>query len=183
MLKIFFAVLCSFLCSFLANPAFAFYSDGVRPGTLTFTVGGGYDFFAHRRHLQNAGVPMVALGYDFTDHWGIEGLAGFFHAKFKKHFHDREKRTGNLYAIDGIYHFFPYKFFEPYILAGVGLTSLKINHSDANDQGNINGGIGLQLFIDPLIAFRLEARDFYTIINGKNDVLLDAGIIFFLDLC
>lgn len=77
----------------------------------------------------------------------------------------------------------PYRFVEPYLLAGVGVIGLNPNRNDGHNEGNMNFGIGSDFFIEKSIAFRIEARDFYTFVGGKNDILIGAGIKFLLDLC
>ncbi len=158
------------------------YADN-KAGAVTITVGGGYDFFDSKRHLQNASMPLLALGYDFTKHWGIEAMVTAFNTKFDRSTHEHRQVNGRLFAIDGLYHFFPWQGIEPFILAGVGFTSLSPNRFDANDEGNINAGVGIQLFANELVAFRAEVRDLYTWVGGKNDVVLDAGVTVAFNWC
>lgn len=162
--------------------SFSTVHAATRAGAATFTLGGGYEFFASRRHLDNANMPYIAIGYDFTDHWGFEGLLAIFNTLHTTT-DDREVR-GTLVNLDGLYHFTAYKnIVEPYILMGIGVTGLNPNGNDADNEANINAGIGAQLFFDRSIGFRIEGRDLYTMVGGKNDVLLDAGVTFLLDLC
>jgi OOP family OmpA-OmpF porin len=126
-------------------------------------------------------MPFVALGYRFSDRWGIEGISSVLHTDFKTP--NAKQINGNLFAINGIYYFPSSRLMEPYILAGPGVTRLDPNGSEAYSKGNVNVGVGAQIFIDKLIAFRLEARDIYTLTGGKNDVLLSAGVSFFLNWC
>ena len=157
---------------------------GNKAGDITVTVGGGYEYFASKRRLENAGIGLFALGYDFTDHWGIEAMFAGLNTNFNRSTHVYKQVNGRLYAVDGIYHFSPFSArilfqgIEPYVLAGVGATSLSPNRYDANDEGNINAGVGVQFFANEIVAFRVEARDFYTWVGGKNDVVLDAGVTF-----
>lgn len=152
---------------------------GNRAGAGSGTLGIGYDFFAAKRRIQNTGVPLVGLGYSFTDRWGIEGLLGIFNTNFKNSVNDQRQIDGTLVLVDGIYHFAPMReFIEPHLLAGVGAMGMNPSRSDANNEGNINAGAGVELFIHPSIAFRFDARDIYTWVGGKNDIMLDAGITF-----
>lgn len=156
---------------------------GSRGGAFTLTVGGGYDYFSSKRQIEDSGIPYLGLGFDFNRHWGIEGLLGAFNTTFKDSVGDNREINGTLFAIDGVYHFSTYHRLEPYVLAGVGVLGLNPSRYDANNEGNVNAGLGLQLFIDPLVAFRVEARDFYTMVGGKNDVFLNGGITFYFDTC
>lgn len=154
-----------------------------RAGSGTLTLGAGYYSFNSKRHIENTEIPFIALGFNFTDQWGIEGLYGQFITRFDRNMPKGRRIKGNLFAVDGLYHFCPYRNIQPFVLAGVGILGMNPNGNDANNEGNINAGVGLQWFPDKIVAFRIEARDFYTMMGGKNDVYLDAGVTFFLDFC
>lgn len=146
------------------------------------SLGGGYDFFASKRHIQNASVGYGIVGYNFTENWGIEGLAGMFTTYSRRASNYDQNIRGRLFAVDGVYRVtnIYHDCIEPFILAGVGATSLSESGPDANDEGNINAGVGVHIFANEIVALRLEARDFYTIVGGKNDVLLGGGVSFFI---
>lgn len=167
------------LIAFMTTTLYA----GNRANSVSFSLAAGYDYFASKREMDNTGVPFAILGYNFTNNWGIEALLGFFKTYYKNSVHDNRQIDGTLFSVDGIYRFSPYKIIEPYLLAGVGVIGLNPNRNDAHNEGNVNFGIGSEFFIEKSIAFRIEARDFYTIVGGKNDIMLDAGITFLLDLC
>jgi len=180
MKKIHFTLACLSLISMVStSSSFA----GNRPGALTATLAGGYEYFASKRQIDNKGVGTVMLGYDFTDNWGIEGLLSGFHTKFKNSVNDNRQINGTLFSINGVYHFFPESVIEPYLLAGAGITGMNPSRTDANNEGNINAAVGAQWFILKSVALRIEARDLYTWVGGKNDVLLNAGISVLIDMC
>lgn len=149
-----------------------------RPNTTTFTLGGGYEFFASKRNIQNTAVPLAMLGYNFTERWGIEALFGVINSTSHQNATYGEHVHGNLFLIDGLYHFSCCHHIEPFVLAGVGITGLDPNGNDARNEGNINAGAGILWFANEVVALRLEARDLYTITGGKNDVLVDGGVTF-----
>ncbi len=151
-----------------------------KAGDLTLTAGGGYDYFATKRQIDNTGIPFGIIGYNFSDNWGIEALLGFFHTTAHYTGFYGKDVSGTMFAADVVYHFTPYKFVQPYLLAGPGIMGLNPNDNDANNEGNVNGAAGVQLFFNDNIAFRLEARDIYTIVGGKNDVMLSGGITFLI---
>ena len=156
---------------------------GNSAGDATVTAAGGEFFFAQKRNIENTGLAMLILGYNFTDNWGIEGLVGGFTTTFKDSVHDNREISGTLVSIDGVYHFSPYHNVQPYVLAGVGVLGLNPNRYSANNEGNINAGVGAEFFVHPAVAFRLEGRDFYTWVGGKNDLMLDGGVTFLFDFC
>ena len=156
---------------------------GVQANSVSFTLGWGKDFFATKRHVENAGVPFVAADYQFTKQWGIEGLVGFFNTSFTGSNDNGEQTNGNLILVDATYHFEPYRFIQPYALAGIGVTSFSSNRTDANNQGNINAGVGVQLFVNEVVSFKFDARDIYTIVGGRNDIFIAGGVNLALQLC
>lgn len=154
-----------------------------RPGTVSIFLGDGYDYFASKRNLDNVNIPFVTLGYNFTERYAIEGFLGRFDTKFKPSQNDNRQVNGTMFAIDGLYRFNPYKFLAPYVLAGVGITGINPNRTSANNAANINAAVGTQIQLNKVMAIRVDARDFYTMIGGKNDIVLDAGLGVLLDLC
>lgn len=156
---------------------------GVKGNSIFFTVGGGQEFFASKRRAKNTSLPFVGAGYNFTDNWGIEALVGFFNTHFTGDLDNGKETNGNLVLVDASYHFAPYRFVQPYLLAGVGVTSFSSNRTDANNQGNINAGVGLQFHVNQVVSFKVDARDIYTMVGGKNDVFLSAGVSFAMQLC
>ncbi|OGT36239.1 MAG: hypothetical protein A3F11_06770 [Gammaproteobacteria bacterium RIFCSPHIGHO2_12_FULL_37_14] len=172
----FFLLLCtSIIAAVISGDIYA----GNRAGAMTISFGEGYYYFASNRQIDNTGVPFLAFGYSLTDYWGIEGLVGVFNTPSRQADDNGQQVNGSLLAMDTIYHFKPYKnILEPFLLAGVGVLGLNPNGSDAHNQGNMNAGGGVQIFIHPSIAFRFDARDFYTFVGGKNDIFVDAGMSF-----
>ncbi len=155
-----------------------------RANTMTFSAGGGYYYFAQKRSIDNTALPFIGLGYNITDRWGIEGILATMSTKSHSPEDDGSHVNGTLFLLDGLYHFPVYRdVVEPYVILGVGGLGLDPNGTDARNEGNINAGLGLNLWADKVVGFRFEARDIYTIVGGKNDVMLDAGVTFLLDLC
>jgi OOP family OmpA-OmpF porin len=153
---------------------------GNRAGAFTLTPGAAYDFFAQKRNLENAWLlPTVALGYDITENWGVEGMYSNFGAS-QKGASQTGNVTGNLYTLDGIYHFMKFDMLEPYLSAGLGVMYVNPNGSDAYNQADINAGLGAQLFFGESVALRGEVRDIYTMAGGENDVTLGFGVSFLM---
>lgn len=155
-------------------------SAGTRPGAFSFRLADGYIFFAQKRHLENTTTPTIELGYEFNDKWGMKGGATVINTNTTGN-NPNTGVHGFIYTLDGVYKFAQYEYFEPYALAGIGVTSVNpsTNTSDPNNQANVNAGIGTQFFIDPSIALNAEAKDLYVMSGGKNDVMLTAGITFY----
>src|SRR5690348_13144510 len=80
---------------------------GNRPGALSFTVGGGYVYLNDKRDMRDRAAGLVAMGYDLTEHWGVEGMFAAFNTKFDEEISDRRKISGSLFSVGGVYHFMP----------------------------------------------------------------------------
>lgn len=156
---------------------------GIKAEQVTLTLAGGEEFFATKRNLQNTGVNIFAISYQFTQNWGIQGAFGLFTTKYKPSENFDKQVNGRLYFIDGTYHFMPEKTFSPYVLAGVGVSDINSSQFDATYQANVNAGIGVQYFPDEIVSFHIEARDLYTISGGKNDVIVAGGVNIALNFC
>ena len=168
----------SLLSAVLCQSALAFN----KAGNISITPGVGYDYFSSKRHMTNSGIGFGALGYNFTDNWGIEGLLGFFTTTYRGSVNPYGTNVdGTMFAIDAVYHFAPYSCFQPYVLAGPGAMSMDPNGTDSHGQGNFNAAVGVQIFSDEVVALRLEARDLYTFVGGQNDVFLSAGVTFLIN--
>ncbi len=153
-----------------------------RPGTLSARLGGGYHWFANKRHMDNHGFAQGGFGWNFTQNWGVEAVANFFTTNFKGSQNSREI-TSRVYTFDAMYHFDPMDMFTPYLMVGANLTSLNPNRTDSHDEGGMNAGVGVQFFVHKSIAFYLEGKDIYTFRGGKNDAEAAAGVNVLFDFC
>lgn len=144
-----------------------------KTGATTFTLGTAYYHFSPRRHINHTGMFDVALDYNATERWAIEGFFG--NASSTRH--DGTNVHDMLYLLDGIYRLAPKGNWQPYVSFGVGVMDLKPTvNTDNQFSGNLNGGIGVQYFIHKMIAFRGEAKDLYATSGGKNDVMVNVGV-------
>lgn len=157
---------------------------GNQAEAVSLTLGGGELFLSSKRNMDNAGVPLLILGYNFTDRWGIEGMLGTYTTEYKHNQPTDQNIDGTIVAVNGVYRFDTYRsIVEPFVLFGVGAIGMNPNNNDANNEGNINFGIGAEVFFHKAVALRVEARDFYTWVGGKNDVMVDAGVTFLFNIC
>lgn len=153
---------------------------GNNAGDTTLTLAGAYYHFAPSRHFDNTSMPNVAVAYNFTDRWAIEGDVGGLNTNQKQSIGGRGVH-GFLYTVDGIYRCFTHQPFEPYLIAGVGLLALQPSGLNSTHQGNINAGIGTEVFFTKSIALRGEVRDLYmTSGAGKNDYMVNFGVSFLM---
>ena len=153
---------------------------GARPGAASFRLADGYMFFASKRNLENTATPTIELGYDFSDRWAAKGGVTVINTNTNG-LQPNSGVHGFIYTLDGLYKIGSYGHFEPYVLGGIGVTSVNTPHSsDPNNEANVNAGLGSRFFIDPSISLDAEAKDLYVMSGGKNDVMLTLGATFYL---
>lgn len=163
-------VLFTFNCAVAGNHA----------GQTTLTLADAYYHFASSRHLTNTSLPNVGVSYNLTDRWAIEGDVGAINTN-QKQSAGGVGVHGFLYSADAIYRCFKHNRFEPYVIAGIGMLAIKPNGMDSTHQGNINAGVGTQIFFTDTIALRGEVRDLYTTTGaGKNDYMINFGVSFLM---
>ncbi|MBA3660472.1 MAG: outer membrane beta-barrel protein [Gammaproteobacteria bacterium] len=176
----------SALCGIIAIGLSCGSYAAIKANTVALTVGGDGFFFSNKRDLKNSGGPFVSAMYHFTDHWSLDAMLSSFNTNFKPSVDDTRNVNGTSFALDVFYHFAPYFRYpqlQPYAMIGAGITGFNHNQYDANNEGNMNVGLGLQYFVDEVVSFRFEARDLYTFVGSKNDVLLAAGVTFTIAGC
>jgi OOP family OmpA-OmpF porin len=166
--------------SMMALALSSYTAAGARPGAVSIRLADGYIFFAKKRNLENTSTPTIELGYEFSEKWGMKGGVTVINTNTNNAGPDHGVH-GFIYTLDGVYKFPTYGYFEPYVLAGIGVTSVNPpnNSTDPNNEANLNAGIGSHFFIDPSISLNAEAKDLYVMSGGKNDVMLTAGVTFY----
>jgi OOP family OmpA-OmpF porin len=151
---------------------------GNLPGAITITPGAGYYHFAAKRHTSNSWMPNIAIAYNMDERWAVEGMFGVINSDNS----NNNSVHAALYTIDGIYRFSRHQYFQPYLIAGIGVLNIKPPaNNNSQYQGNVNAGIGTQFFADEVIALRGEVRDLYsTTGGGANDWLVNFGISYLI---
>jgi len=107
-------------------------SAEVKAGSVEVTPFGGFNFFEHKQNLDHSPLVGGRLGYNITNHLGIEGTWSFM----KTYVNDKNApftRQGQFtrpindvnitqFNIGLLYHFMPESVFNPYIVAGYGVN-------------------------------------------------------------
>lgn len=143
--------------------------SGIKAGSFEVGPFGGYNFFESDQNLKNRPVFGLRLGYNFTKHFGIEGVGEFIHARV-----DDKAKTGEMegefatpidgvdlafYHLDLVYHFMPEGKFNPFVLAGFGGAQYHPSIS-TKDMAAFNVGIGAKYWLTDKIALRVDLRDY-----------------------
>jgi OOP family OmpA-OmpF porin len=148
--------------------------------TLTPFVGGR--LFEGNQALDDSPVGGIALGYNLSEVWSVEGLFGYSRG---------ENRLGRNVdvcdaRVDVLYHFKPYRALVPYLAGGIGALFLKTEHEEADNDLQLNFGAGIKFFISENIALRADLRPVLDINVGDSDdrpdtywnLLCTAGLTF-----
>ena len=146
-----------------------------RQGTLSITPSVGYFRYSGKRHIESQALPALYLGYGFTPQVSGEVFYTSLSSNFRHQ--DHQSIEGDIYALDGLYHFRVTSPLQPYIAAGVGAIQLRPPATgDAKTQSNLNVGAGIEYGFSNRFSLRAGAHDFYTMVGGKQDILFDAGL-------
>lgn len=150
-----------------------------RQNYLIATPSLGFFRYANKRHLDSAMVPAIEIGYGFSERISGELLYASLSSNNKGEDHDNVE--GDLYAVNGLYHFRLSSAWQPYLTAGVGAMQLNppTSQGDAKVQANLNAGAGLEYRFSDRISLQASVHDFYTMVGGKNDILILGGLTFY----
>jgi OOP family OmpA-OmpF porin len=158
-----------------------------RAGSVELTPFAGYNFFESRQNLDNRPVFGGRLGYNITNHFGIEGVGEFINSavddRFKPFTREGQftKRSDSIkvtmYHLDLVYTFMPESKFNPFLVAGYGAAhySPKINNKNMSI---VSYGAGAKYWVADNIALRFDVRDNMVFDETIHNVQLALGVVF-----
>lgn len=159
----------------------------IKAGSFELNPYAGYNFFDNQHNLEDRPVYGGRLGYNITNHFGIEGAVDFSdtgvddknavwddEGKFTSPINDVDITS---YSLDLLYHFMPESNFNPFIAAGYGANhySPEINSSD---MAVLNYGVGAKYWVAEHVALRADVRDNMIIDEHIHNISATAGIVF-----
>jgi OOP family OmpA-OmpF porin len=158
----------------------------VKAGSVELTPFVGYNFFETRHNLENAPLVGGRVGYNFTNHLGIEGTWEFM----RSYVEDKSPKTYregqfavpmnrvNITQFHGnlVYHFMPETSFNPYITAGYGVAHYapKINNKNMSV---INFGAGAKFWVAEHVALRADVRDNMVVDETIHNLETTLGLV------
>lgn len=141
-----------------ANAQVAAQSFSVSP------YAGGASFLSGQS-LDTSGIYGVRAGYNFTNHFGIEGVTDYSSTNgSSSNGYDVHIWTWHL---DMLYHFMPEKELTPYVAAGYGWQNRKLPGDNSTTRNGLNYGLGLKWFFLPAAALRGDFR--HLVMKHSND--------------
>lgn len=141
----------------------------IKAGSFEVTPFVGYNVFENSQNLKDSFLFGGRLGYNFTSHFGIEGVGEFIGS----HVYDparmnitegqfrspADRVDATLYHLDLVYHFIPEGRVNPFAVVGFGGTHYSEKIS-TRDMAAFNVGLGLKLWLTDNIALRFDLQDY-----------------------
>lgn len=139
----------------------------IRPNTLNLSPMVGYYIFEGNQHLDDAPSYGLAAGYNFTERWGIEGLAAYIKSDANGALKTADNVDMYQVSLNALYHFQPNRELVPYVAAGIGWMGFhpgedKNGNGGSEERALFNYGVGLKYFLTDDIALRADVRHILT---------------------
>lgn len=134
----------------------------------------------------------VRLGYDYTEMWSFEGglqYAPTLDENFRYADGVRISRLSEIAgddvhdtsalvtSLDALFHFTRWERLDPYLSAGVGLTSYADDLGDGRNDLSVRAGGGVMWHFNDEWAIRADARTFVAGADTEANMTLDAGVV------
>ncbi|HAD04071.1 MAG: hypothetical protein A2091_11035 [Desulfuromonadales bacterium GWD2_61_12] len=127
---------------------------GNRPFAFTLTPQVGIMVFEGNQDLDTGYAGGLALGYNFSEHWGAEGVFTLTDSALESGSAEVDVYAAHL---DLLYHFRPQKRLVPYVSLAAG--GLVLESNGGNDGDLLAGyGVGLKYFLPEGVALRLDLK-------------------------
>lgn len=131
----------------------------------------GYNVFEKAQNLKDAPLFGGRLGYNFTEHFGIEGAVEYIGTNLNDKAITGPKKGQFRYPVDSValtffhldavYHLIPEGDFNPFILAGFGGIHYRPSISvQETDMSSFNFGVGTKYWMTENVALRLDLKDY-----------------------
>jgi len=138
-----------------------------RIGSVTITPMVGYHVFDGGLDLDNGLAYGLAMGYNMTPNWAIEGDVRYTPTE--------SEGPGSIdvdlltVSVGGLYHFNPAEVYNPYLSFGLGLAVYEVTGSDDEDVFGYYGA-GVKYSLNKTTALRLDLRHLldYRSDNGSS---------------
>lgn len=152
----------------------------VQPDTFTLSPMVGGHFFDNDLRLENSAFWSLGLGYNFTEHVGVEAV-------FSQTDAEADAGTANNAMVRGLrldtlYHFSPDMKLVPYLAAGLGVFHYNpdAGSNESHLMGNV--GAGVKYFLSKNVSLRADVRYVRDFPDAENHLLSSAGVVFHFGL-
>lgn len=158
-----------------------------REGSVEISPFAGYNFFEKRQNLDNSPVYGGRLGYNITNHFGIEGVGEFIKSNVDDNSLTQTKEGQftapidgvklTMYHLDLLYNFMPESNFNPFVVAGYGAAHYNPRINNKN-MSVVNFGVGAKYWVADNVALRLDLRDNMVLDEKINNLEATLGVVF-----
>ena len=158
----------------------------IKAGSVELSPFAGYNFFESRQNLEDGPLFGGRIGYNITNHFGVEAAAEYVRGrvadKFKLFTREGQFTTPidgvnvTFYHLDLLYHFMPEGTFNPYIVAGYGAVNYSPRINNKN-MSVINFGAGAKYWLTDRVALRLDVRDNMIFDEQINNIQVTLGAV------
>lgn len=167
----------SFVMTFIiGSSAYA----GINTGTFSISPFlGGYTFDSEE-DMKTRPVSGLRLGYDFTRHWGVEGVFEYLRTEYSRAPVIEANPDVYGYRLEGLYHFMPESRLVPHLAFGFGGRSADYKDLPL-DRNNfdVDYGIGLKYFLYDNLAIRGDVRHIFLTNDSLNNLEYTVGISYY----
>ncbi|MDA8431165.1 MAG: OmpA family protein [Geobacteraceae bacterium] len=158
----------------------------VKAGSVELTPFAGYNFFQKQQNLQDQPLVGGRIGYNFTEHVGIEGTWDFMRSyvddKSPKPYRQGQfaspmnRVSITQFNLGLIYHFMPEGVFNPYIVAGYGINHYAPQINNKN-MSVADLGVGAKYWVAEHVALRGDVRDNMIFDEHIHNIETSLGVV------
>lgn len=150
---------------------------GIQAETFTLSPMYGLHVFEGDQNFNNnAAMLSLGLGYNITERAALEAIYTHTFAKGDAAADpDAKVRTVRL---DALYHFMPEETMVPYLAVGLGEINTNPDVGSSREHFLANAGAGLKIFLNELIAWRLDVRYLLDFPKPDNNLQFSSGLLF-----
>ena len=158
-----------------------------KAGSVEISPFAGYSFYESRQNLEHSPVFGGRIGYNFTNFLALEGAGQFTRSEVDDRteiFSRQGEFTSPIDDVDIIryflgltYTFMPESRFNPFIVAGYGVSHFdpKINNKSLS---TLNYGVGAKFWLAERFGLRLDVRDNMIFDEHIHNLETTLGLVF-----
>jgi OOP family OmpA-OmpF porin len=158
----------------------------VKSGSVEVTPFAGYTFFDKQQNLRDQPLVGGRLGYNITNHIGVEGtwdfMRSYVYDKSPKPYRQGEfaipmnKVNITQFNLGLLYHFMPEGVFNPYLVAGYGVNHYAPMINNKN-MSVLDFGLGAKYWMAEHVALRVDARDNMIFDEHLHNIETTLGVV------